>query len=68
MDLARVPARITDCGVPPTAIQTASEPRASSDVASATGSGAVIAAEAQPRPGGYYWWRGGCYYWYPNGA
>ena len=29
---------------------------------------AVIAAEAQPRPGGYYWWRGGCYYRYPNGA
>jgi hypothetical protein len=30
--------------------------------------GAVIAAEAAPRPGGYYWWRGGCYYRYPNGA
>jgi hypothetical protein len=30
--------------------------------------GAVIAAEAAPRPGGYYWWRGGCYYQYPNGA
>jgi len=30
--------------------------------------GAVIAAEAQPRIGGYYWWRGGCYYRYPNGA
>lgn len=36
-------------------------------VAGAT-TGAVIAAEAQPRPGGYYWWRGGCYYRYPNGA
>jgi len=30
--------------------------------------GAVIASEAAPRPGGYYWWRGGCYYRYPNGA
>ena len=30
--------------------------------------GAVIAAEAQARPGGYYWWRGACYYRYPNGA
>ena len=30
--------------------------------------GAVIAAEAQPRPNGYYWYRGGCYYRYPNGA
>lgn len=30
--------------------------------------GAVIAAEAQPRPHGYYWYRGGCYYRYPNGA
>jgi hypothetical protein len=30
--------------------------------------GAVIAAEAQARPGGYFWWRGGCYYRYPNGA
>ena len=30
--------------------------------------GAVVAAEAQARPGGYYWWRGGCYYRYPNGA
>jgi hypothetical protein len=30
--------------------------------------GAVIASEAQARPGGYYWWRGGCYYHYPNGA
>jgi hypothetical protein len=29
---------------------------------------AVVAAEAQPRPGGYFWWRGGCYYRYPNGA
>jgi Glycine zipper len=30
--------------------------------------GAVIAAEAQRRNGGYYWWRGGCYYRYPNGS
>jgi uncharacterized protein YcfJ len=30
--------------------------------------GAVIAAEAQRRNSGYYWWRGGCYYRYPNGA
>jgi hypothetical protein len=30
--------------------------------------GAVIAAEAQRRSTGYYWWRGGCYYRYPNGA
>jgi len=30
--------------------------------------GAVIAAEAQPRPHGYYWYRGACYYRYPNGA
>jgi uncharacterized protein YcfJ len=30
--------------------------------------GAVIAAEAQARPNGYYWWRGACYYRYPNGA
>jgi outer membrane lipoprotein SlyB len=30
--------------------------------------GATIAAEAQPRTGGYYWWRGGCYYRYPNGS
>jgi len=30
--------------------------------------GAVIAAEAQRRASGYYWWRGGCYYRYPNGA
>ncbi|HXW40427.1 MAG TPA: glycine zipper domain-containing protein [Xanthobacteraceae bacterium] len=30
--------------------------------------GAVIAAEAQRRQGGYYWWRGGCYYRYPNGS
>jgi hypothetical protein len=30
--------------------------------------GAVIAAEAQPRPHGYYWYRGGCYYRYPDGA
>jgi hypothetical protein len=29
--------------------------------------GAVIAAEAQRRSSGYYWWRGGCYYRYPNG-
>jgi outer membrane lipoprotein SlyB len=30
--------------------------------------GAVIASEAQRRSGGYYWWRGGCYYRYPNGS
>ena len=30
--------------------------------------GAVIAAEAQRRHSGYYWWRGGCYYRYPNGS
>jgi outer membrane lipoprotein SlyB len=30
--------------------------------------GATIAAEAQPRTGGYYWWHGGCYYRYPNGS
>jgi hypothetical protein len=30
--------------------------------------GAVIASEAQRRRGGYYWWRNGCYYRYPNGA
>jgi len=29
---------------------------------------AVIASEAQARPGGYFWWHGGCYYRYPNGA
>jgi hypothetical protein len=30
--------------------------------------GAVIASEAQARPGGYFWWHGGCYYRYPNGV
>src|SRR5579864_3411521 len=30
--------------------------------------GAIIAGEAQRRAGGYYWWHGGCYYQYPNGA
>jgi hypothetical protein len=30
--------------------------------------GAVIAAEAQQRSTGYYWWRGGCFYRYPNGS
>jgi hypothetical protein len=30
--------------------------------------GAVIASEAQRRASGYYWWRGGCYYRYPNGS
>ncbi len=30
--------------------------------------GATIAAEAQPRAGGYYWWHSGCYYRYPNGS
>jgi len=30
--------------------------------------GAVIAAEAQRRSTGYYWWRDGCYYRYPNGS
>jgi outer membrane lipoprotein SlyB len=29
--------------------------------------GAIIASEAQQRPSGYYWWRSGCYYRYPNG-
>lgn len=29
--------------------------------------GAVIASEAQRRNGGHYWWRGRCYYRYPNG-
>jgi uncharacterized protein YcfJ len=29
--------------------------------------GAIIANEAQ-RQNGYYWWHGGCYYQYPNGA
>jgi len=28
----------------------------------------VIAAEAQRRHSAYYWWRGGCYYRYPNGS
>ena len=26
------------------------------------------AQQAQLRAGGYYWWRGGCYYRYPNGS
>ena len=30
--------------------------------------GAVITSEAQRRASGYYWWRGGCYYQYPNGS
>lgn len=30
--------------------------------------GAVVASQAQARPGGYYWYRGACYYKYPNGA
>jgi outer membrane lipoprotein SlyB len=30
--------------------------------------GAVIASEAQRRHSGYYWWRSGCYYRYPNGS
>ncbi len=30
--------------------------------------GAIVGAEAQRRASGYYWWRGGCYYRYPNGA
>ena len=30
--------------------------------------GAIIASEAQRRNAGYYWWHGGCYYQYPNGA
>jgi Glycine zipper len=30
--------------------------------------GAVIASEAQRRNSGYYFWRGGCYYRYPNGS
>jgi hypothetical protein len=28
---------------------------------------AIIDAEAQRYRGGYYWWRGRCYYRYPNG-
>ena len=36
-------------------------------IAGAT-AGAVIASEARPRPGGYYWWHDACYYRYPNGA
>ena len=30
--------------------------------------GAVITAEAQRSATGYYWWRGGCYYRYPDGG
>jgi len=30
--------------------------------------GAIIASEAQARPHGYYWWRGSCYYRYPDGS
>ena len=30
--------------------------------------GAAIAAEGERRRSGYYWWHGGCYYRYPNGA
>jgi outer membrane lipoprotein SlyB len=30
--------------------------------------GAIIASEAQRRASGYYAWRGGCYYRYPDGA
>ena len=30
--------------------------------------GALIASEAQRRAGGYYFWRNGCYYRYPDGA
>jgi hypothetical protein len=30
--------------------------------------GAAIAAEAQRRNNGYYWWHGGCYYRYPDGS
>jgi hypothetical protein len=30
--------------------------------------GAIIASEAQRRSGGYYWWRRGCYYRYPDGG
>lgn len=30
--------------------------------------GAAIAAEGQRRATGYYWWRDGCYYRYPNGS
>ncbi len=30
--------------------------------------GATIAAEAQRRNNGYYWWHGGCYYRYPDGS
>jgi len=30
--------------------------------------GAVVASDAQARPNGYYWYRGACYYRYPNGS
>ena len=30
--------------------------------------GAAIASEGQRRATGYYWWRDGCYYRYPNGS
>ncbi len=30
--------------------------------------GAAIAAEAQRRNNGYYWWHDGCYYRYPDGS
>jgi hypothetical protein len=30
--------------------------------------GAAIASEGERRASGYYWWRGGCYYRYPNGS
>jgi hypothetical protein len=33
-----------------------------------TTAGATIAAEAQRRNNGYYWWHGGCYYRYPDGS
>jgi hypothetical protein len=37
-------------------------------VAIGAATGAIIASEAQRRSGGYYWWRRGCYYQYPNGG
>ena len=32
------------------------------------GTAAVIASEAERRRGGYYWWRGNCYYQDADGA
>jgi outer membrane lipoprotein SlyB len=43
-------------------------PGAIAGAAIGAATGAAIASEAQRRNGGYYWWHGGCYYQYPNGA